>query len=457
MNLTGRIGIISSIDGSVVTLRFSEGAPPVHAMLTARGGSRVLEVIELLDAETVKAISLDDMSGIERGEQVEIADENIKLRIDRKMLGRMLDAVGRPIDGNPYDGTENVPYFEVAAPHKGSGNHRPLLETGIKVIDLLTPFRKGDKIGLFGGAGVGKTVLVTELMRSIVQGGGHSVFAGVGERIREGHELYRTLADLGVLNDTALFFAEMDKPAGARLRVGLAAAAAADYLRRVTEKDVLFFIDNVYRYAMAGMEIGALLGKVPSELGYQPNLEKNVADLQERISGDGASAITAVEAVYVPADDITDPAVVSIFSHLDASVVLSRDIAEKGLYPAMDVLRSASVTLDEERIGKRHYGAAREARRVLQRYEDLAQIIQILGVDELSREDRVVANRAERLRRFLTQPLFVAEAFGNAKGVSVPLEKTIDGCEAILGGECDDIEADAFYMIGTLDDLPGRK
>lgn len=457
MSAQGRIGTIVSIDGSVVTLRFPDGAPPMHAMLVTRDSSHVLEVIELLDPSMVKAISLDDLEGIERGESVTVRADRIELRIDQKMLGRLLDAAGRPIDGHAYEGTESIPYFEASGSHERDGNHRPLLETGIKVIDLLTPFRKGDKIGLFGGAGVGKTVLVTELMRAIVQGGGHSVFAGIGERIREGHELYRTLADLNVLNDTALFFAEMDKPAGARLRVGLAAAAAADYLRRATEKDVLFFIDNVYRYAMAGMEIGALLGKVPSELGYQPNLEKNVADLQERISGDGGSAITAVEAVYVPADDITDPAVVSIFSHLDASVVLSRDIAEKGLYPAVDVLRSASVTLDEERIGKRHYEVAREVRRALQRYEDLAQIISILGVDELSREDRVIANRAERLRRYLTQPLFVAEAFASAKGVSVPLEKTIEGCEAILGGECDDIEADAFYMIGTLDDLPGRK
>ena len=327
-----------------------------------------------------------------------------------------------------------------------------MLFRSIKVIDLLTPFRLGDKIGLFGGAGVGKTILITELIHNIAfKKIGYSVFAGIGERIREGNDLYITLKNLKILENTALYFSEMDKPPGARARVGLSAVTAAEFLRDRMNKDIFFFIDNIFRYTMAGMEVGAILGKVPSELGYQATLEHDLALLQERIRRAGANnTITSLQAVYVPADDLTDPAVVSIFSHLDASLVLSRDVAAKGIYPAVDVLRSHSLGLDKEIISERHFMITSEVKMIFQKYQELSHIIAILGIDELSRTDRIIAKRAERLQRFLTQPLFVTEAFNNKKGVYVPLEKTLEGCEKILNGDFDDVELEKLYMIGSI-------
>ncbi len=448
-------GIITAIGGGAVEVWFEGALPPLHALLlSTRHGAR-LEVVEERNADTLAAIALSSLEGVERGEEVEVAGGEISVSLSRDICGRMFDESGKPIDGKPFQGTRDVSLFG------GSGKRRTLrdgaeteiLETGIKVIDLLVPFRVGDKVGLFGGAGVGKTVLVSELIHNIaLKEKGYSVFAGVGERIREGNDLYRALESLGVLGNTALYFGEMDKPAGVRARVGIAAAVAAGFLRDEFGKNVFLFVDNIFRYAMAGMELGAVLGKVPSELGYQATLEKDLAALEERVSGDGRNAITSVQAVYVPADDLTDPAVVAIFGHLDASLVLSRDIAEKGIYPAVDPLRSHSLTLDEDIAGARHWSIAAEVKATFQKYEELSHIIAILGIDELSRADRTIAKRAERLRRFLTQPLFVTESFNDKKGVYVPLEKTLDGCERILRGEFDDAELETLYMRGALDE-----
>jgi F-type H+-transporting ATPase subunit beta len=367
----------------------------------------------------------------------------------------MFNVFGEPIDNRAFQVEEERGIFqEKKEKEDREFTQGEVLETGIKVIDLLTPFRKGDKIGLFGGAGVGKTVLIQELIHNIaLKKQGFSVFAGIGERIREGNDLYLTLKDLGVLENTVLYFGEMDKPAGARFRVGLSAITAAEYLREKTQKDILFFVDNIFRYAMAGMEIGAVLGKVPSELGYQATLERDLAEIEERIKSSSDGSITSVQAVYVPADDITDPAVVTIFSHLDASLVLSRSVAEKGIYPAVDVLRSSSVNLDKEIVGKKHYEIALRVKEIFQEYQDLFHIIAILGIEELSRKDKIIVKRAERLQRFLSQPFFVTEKFSGRKGVYVPLEKTLDGCERILKGEFDEVDPEKLYMIGSIDDL----
>jgi F-type H+-transporting ATPase subunit beta len=309
----------------------------------------------------------------------------------------------------------------------------------------------GDKIGLFGGAGVGKTILITELIHNIaLKKTGYSVFAGIGERIREGNDLYYRLKELDVLENTALYFGEMDKPPGVRSRVGLSAVTAAEFLCGSMDKDIFLFVDNIFRYTMAGMEIGAMLGHVPSELGYQATLNQDLSEFQERIRADSSNSITSLQAVYVPADDLTDPAVVAIFSHLDASLVLSRDIAEKGIYPAVDILRSHSVGLSKEIVGERHFLIASEVKMVFQKYKELSHIIAILGIEELSRKDRIIAKRAERLQRFLTQPLFITEAFNEKKGVYVSIADTLDGCEKILNGEFDDVEVDELYMKGKI-------
>ncbi len=452
-------GIIRTIRGGVAEIEFADRLPRSHALLQSEQGPSRFEVEEIIGRTAVRAIGLTSLDGVERGSRVIDLGRSLSIRVGKGMLGRMFDVFGEPIDGRPYVGGRASEIFppasgESRAVPDGGAAESGLLETGIKVIDLLTPFRPGDSVGLFGGAGVGKTVLITELMHTIAsKRGGYTVFAGIGERIREGQELVQALADLKVLDNAALFFGEMDKPPGARLRIGLAAAAAAQYLSGAEGKDVLLFIDNIYRYAMAGMEVGGVLGKVPSELGYQANLEKDVAVLQERIRGSGRGSITSVQAVYVPADDLTDPAVVTIFSHLDASLVLSREIAEKGIYPAVDPLRSSALGLDKAVVGERHFAVAAEVKRVFQRYKDLSHIIAILGIDELSKEDRLAAKRAERLQRFLTQPFIVSESFTGRKGVSVPLQKTIEGCERILDGQFDDVQLESLYLIGSLDDI----
>jgi F-type H+-transporting ATPase subunit beta len=447
-------GKILAIKGGVAEMVFKGGEPLLHSLVRSQGKGALFEIVEKKEPYVFRAIALSSLEGVERGEEVVASKEEISLALGKKILGRMFDMFGRPIDNKPFQSSNFLPIYrgdKIKATEVGLA--KKVLETGIKVIDLLTPFRLGDKIGLFGGAGVGKTVLITELIHNIaLKKIGYSVFAGIGERIREGNDLYFTLNDLGVLKNTVLYFGEMDKPAGVRARVGLAAVTAAEFLRDHMGKDVFLFIDNIFRYAMAGMEIGAILGKVPSELGYQATLDHDLALLEERICSGIGNAITSLQAVYVPADDLTDPAVVAIFSHLDASLVLSRGIAEKGFYPAVDVLRSHSLGLDKEIVGERHFRVASEVKAIFQKYQDLSHIIAILGIDELSRTDRIIARRAERLQRFLTQPLFVTGSFSGRKGVYVPLKKTLEGCERILAGEFDEVEPERLYMIGEIEE-----
>ncbi len=448
-------GIITTIKGGVAEIMFEKNIPPIHSMLESEMEKTLFEVVERKNLKTIRAIALSSTEKVERGEKIFTINKKISVSLNENILGRMFDLFGTPIDNQPFEDGKPFPLYEdkkIEVSDLKRSNQ--ILETGIKVIDLLTPFRLGDKMGLFGGGGVGKTVLITELIHNIaLKKMGYSVFAGIGERIREGNDLYLTLKKLEVLKNTALYFGEMDKPPGARTRVGLSAVTAAEFIRDEMNKDVFLFVDNIFRYTMAGMEIGAILGKIPSELGYQATLEHDLALFQERIRANEDNTITSLQAVYVPADDLTDPAVVSIFSHLDASLVLSRDVAEKGIYPAIDILRSNSLGLDKEIIGNRHFQTASRVRKSFQKYQELSHIIAILGIDELSQADRTVAKRVERLQRFLTQPFFVTESFSDKKGVYVPLKKTLDGCERILNGDFDDIELEKFYMIGTIDDI----
>ncbi len=454
-------GFVVGMRGGAVEVACEGGVPPLHTLLTDEAGSFFLEVVEQVSPHRVRAIALSPLGRIIQGSRV-ISHGAISIPVAPAMVGRMFDAVGNPIDGKPFRARQHRPLFpprqeqefDGATVLPAGGGDGSLLETGIKVIDLLTPLRRGSKVGMFGGAGVGKTVLITELIHNIATRElGLVVFAGVGERIREGNELYQSLKVLGALDHTTLYFGEMDKPPGARFRVALAAAEAAMFLSETKRRDVFLFVDNIFRYAMAGMEMGAVLGKVPSELGYQPTLERDIAEFQDRIYAGGRRSLTSFQAVYVPADDLTDPAVVAIFAHLDSALVLSRQLAEKGFYPAVDPLRSYSVSLDKEIVGERHYAIASEVRHIFQRYEELSHIVAILGVEELPKEDRVVVQRAERLRRFLTQPLFTTEAFQHKKGVAVPLSATLEGCERILAGEYDAVDVEAFYMVGTLDEV----
>jgi F-type H+-transporting ATPase subunit beta len=448
-------GTIITIKGGVAEIIFKKNMPPLHSLLKSKNKQALFEVVEKKDFKTVRAIALSSLEGVEQGEKAVSTAKEISVCLSKNILGRMFDLFGNPVDDKPFKGNILFPLYKKQRllRHRLKHGHQ-ILETGIKVIDLLTPFRLGDKIGFFGGAGVGKTILVTELIHNIaLKKIGYSVFAGIGERIREANDLYWTLKALKVLKNTALYFGEMDSPPGVRARVGLSAVAAAEFLRDKMGKDIFLFIDNIFRYAMAGMEIGAILGHVPSELGYQATLEHDLARLEERIRPGKNNTITSLQAVYVPADDLTDPAVVAIFSHLDASLVLSRDIASKGIYPAVDTLRSHSLGMDKEIVGERHFKVASQVKAIFQKYQELSHIIAILGIDELSRADRTIAKRAERLQRFLTQPLFVTETFSNKKGRYVPLEKTLKGCEKILRGDFDEVELEKLYMTGAIDDI----
>ncbi len=447
-----RIGKIISLKGGVVEIEIEKNLP-LHTLLETEKGN-FLEVVEKRGEKKMRAIALSFLEGEERDSPVYLKRESFEIEVGEEILGRVFDVFGNPLDGKEFKGEQKIDILKRKEKIESTFKKREILETGIKVIDLLVPFSKGDKIGLFGGAGVGKTVLITELIHNFsLKKKGYAVFAGIGERTREGNELYFTLKDLGVLKNTVLYFGEMQKPPGERFRVGFSAISAGEYLCRKFKKDILFFVDNIYRYAMAGMEVGTILGKVPSELGYQPTLEKDISLLEERIKSMGEGSITSVQAVYIPADDITDPAIVAIFSHLDGSLVLSREIAEKGIYPAVDPLRSFSVNLDEEIVGKRHYEIAMKVKEIFQKYEELSHIIAILGVEELSREQRTLAKRAERLQRYLTQPLFVAEVFNQTKGAYVSLEKTLDDCERILNGDLDGFPPEKLYLIGSLDEI----
>ena len=446
-------GKIVSVTGQVAEIYFANSLPSIGAIIKAKSGA-LFEVVEKTGEETIKAISLTETGAISRWSKVEVSSEELLPPVSDKILGRMFNLFGEPIDGGkeilPDESWQDKNWRKTDFSFIGK---RKIIETGIKIIDLITPFRQGDKIGLFGGAGVGKTVLVTELIHNLaLKGKGFSVFAGIGERIREGNDIYFNLKELGMLKNTALYFGQMDKVPGARFKVGFTAAKAARYLRDKFNKDIAVFIDNMFRYSLAGMEIATQLGKVPSELGYQPTLEKEISELEEMMDVNKNGAITSIQAIYVPADDFTDPAIVSVFPHLDSLVFLSRDVAAKGFYPAVNILSSRSTNLDKEIVGENHFSIAMTVKKYFQKYESLRHIISILGVEELSEEDKIIARRTERLRRFLTQPLFVGEQFSRIKGKFVPLKETIDGCRRIINGEFDDVDPDKLYMIGLIDE-----
>lgn len=448
-------GRIISVRGGVVEVMFDKGTNvKIHSVLATEDLSMYFEVVEIVSTQVVKAISLSKIDELTNNSIVHLIDRDFRIDIGENILGRMFNVFGKPIDGEEFVADEKISIYEKVKKEIYVKNERKIIETGIKVIDLLVPIRSGDRIGLLGGAGVGKTVLITELIHNIsLKGIGYSVFAGIGERIREGNELFKTLKDLDILKDTVLYMGQMDQPSGVRTRIGLTAATASQYLRDKLGQNVLMFMDNIYRYTMAGMEIGATLGKIPSELGYQSTMGQDMAALQEKFDTNENGSITAIQAVYLPADDLTDPAVVNIFSHLDSALVLSRKIAAKGIYPAIDPLRSTSVNLDPEIITKRHYQIAKKVKQLFRKYEDLSHIIAILGIDELSKEDQIIAKRAEKLQKFLTQPFFTASSFDGKESKYVSLSDTLDGCEQIINGDFDNTPSQEFYMIGTVEEI----
>ena len=459
----GNIGTITRVSGPVVDIQFPEqgGVPDIfHALEVTIGGTvHVLECLQQLGHGAVRCISMRPTDGMSRGMKAVDTGAPISVPATENMLGRMINVTGDPIDrGGPIEAAERWPIHHKAPDFTDIVPASEILETGIKVVDLMTPYARGGKIGLFGGAGVGKTVLIMELIRNIAhEHDGYSVFAGVGERSREGNDLWNEMKDSGVIDKTALVFGQMNETAGARLRVPLAGLTIAEYFRETAHKDVLIFIDNVFRFTQAGSEVSALLGRMPSAVGYQPTLASEMGMLQERIVSTKNGAITSVQAIYVPADDLTDPAPATAFSHLDATTVLSRQIVELGIYPAVAPLESSSRMLTPDIVGKRHYSAAKEVQRVLQRYNELQDIIAILGMEELSAEDRRTVRRARRVQRFMSQPFHVAESFTGMAGAFVPIGETIRGFEAILGGDCDDIPEQAFLMAGTIDDVYKKK
>ncbi|MFW6005989.1 MAG: F0F1 ATP synthase subunit beta [Candidatus Bipolaricaulota bacterium] len=452
-------GKITEIKSAVIDARFSseEGVPSVNNALVVEreGGDLVLEVAKHLGDEEVRAIAMDSTDGLRRGQTVYNTGGPITVPVGEETLGRMLNLTGEPIDEmDPPETEERYPIHRPAPELTDQSTKDEVFETGIKVIDLLVPFPRGGKIGLFGGAGVGKTVLIMELIRSIgYEHEGYSVFSGVGERTREGNDLWLEMKEAGVLDNTALVYGQMNEPPGARFRVGLSGVTLAEYFRDEQDRDVLLFIDNIFRFAQAGSEVSALLGRMPSEVGYQPTLSSEMSELQERITSTKGGSITSVQAVYVPADDLTDPAPATVFSHLDATITLSREIAEKGLYPAVDPLDSDSSMLDPHIIPRDHYDVAQRVLQTLQRYEDLQDIIAIMGMDELSEEDQITVERARKIQRFLSQPFSVAEQFTGKEGKYVSLDDTIEGFKAIVDGELDHLPEQAFYMTGSIEEV----
>ena len=455
----GNIGTISRISGPVVDVHFPEhsSVPDIfHAVeVTINGSVHVLECLQQLGNGEVRCISMRPTDGMSRGMEAVDTGAPISVPASEGMLGRMINVTGEPIDrAGPIPAADRWPIHHRAPDFIDVVPAGEVLETGIKVIDLMTPYAKGGKIGLFGGAGVGKTVLIEELIRNIAfEHNGYSVFAGVGERTREGNDLWNEMKESGVIDKTALVFGQMNETAGARLRVPLAGLTIAEYFREHSHKDVLLFIDNIFRFTQAGSEVSALLGRMPSAVGYQPTLASEMGMLQERIVSTKNGSITSVQAIYVPADDLTDPAPATAFSHLDATTVLSRSIVELGIYPAVAPLESSSRMLTPDIVGKRHYQTAKEVQRVLQRYNELQDIIAILGMDELSPEDRKTVSRARRVQRFMSQPFHVAESFTGMPGKFVHIEDTIKGFEAILGGDCDNIPEQNFLMAGSIEDV----
>ena len=448
-------GRIISIDGPVLDVRFETGAePPVNALLRLAEGEFHMEVAAQVAPGVVRCTALDAPDGLRLGAAMVFVSDGIRVPVGDAVIGRAVDVLGRPIDGlGPIAAAETRGIHQKAPELARQHPATRLLETGIKVIDLLAPYPKGGKIGLFGGAGVGKTVLIMELIHNVaVNHGGYSVFTGVGERSREGNELLLDMRQSGVIEKTVLTFGQMNEPPGSRMRAALTGLTMAEYLRDERGMDVLLFIDNIYRFVQAGNEISALLGRMPSAVGYQPTLANELGALEERIASTDRGSITSVQAVYVPADDLTDPAPASIFAHLDATTVLSRAISEQGIYPAVSPLESTSRILDPLILGEEHYRAARSVQECLQRYHELQDIISILGMDELSEADKLTVYRARKLQKFMSQPLFVAEAFTGLRGRSVPVSATIESVSEILAGHADDLPEEAFFLVGDLDD-----
>jgi F-type H+/Na+-transporting ATPase subunit beta len=457
------IGTITQVIGAVVDVRFDGGELPeiLTALHVDRSGQTlVLEVAQQLGENTVRTVAMDTTDGLVRGTQVIDTGGPITMPVGPETLGRILNVVGEPVDERgPVQTNRRSPIHKPAPEFIDQSTEAEILVTGIKVVDLLTPYAKGGKIGLFGGAGVGKTVIIMELINNIAKAhGGYSVFAGVGERTREGNDLYHEMMESGVINidgsgsKAALVYGQMNEPPGARARVGLSGLTLAEYFRDEEGQDVLFFVDNIFRFTQAGSEVSALLGRIPSAVGYQPTLATDLGTLEERITSTKKGSITSVQAIYVPADDLTDPAPATTFSHLDATTVLSRQIAELGIYPAVDPLDSTSRMLDARIIGDEHYQVAREVQRVLQTYKSLQDIIAILGMDELSEDDKLTVARARKIQRFLSQPFHVAEVFTGTPGAFVNLEDTIKGFQGIVAGDYDDLPESSFYMVGKIEE-----
>ncbi|MEK7822317.1 MAG: F0F1 ATP synthase subunit beta [Planctomycetota bacterium] len=458
--MNNNIGAITQIIGPVVDIRFSPGnLPAIHNAIKIHkpknGTTLVVEVAQHIGNDTVRCVALASTDGLVRGTKAEDTGKPIEVPVGKAVLGRIFNLLGEAIDEmGEVKASESLPIHRSAPSFQEREVTTTPFETGLKVVDLLAPFPKGGKVGMFGGAGVGKTVLIMELIRNIAtEHGGVSTFAGVGERTREGNDLWLEMKESGVLDKTVLVFGQMNEPPGARLRVGLTALTMAEYFRDVEGQDVLLFIDNIFRFVQAGSEVSALLGRMPSAVGYQPTLATEMGDLQERITSTKKGSITSMQAIYVPADDFTDPAPVATFPHLDSTIWLSRQIAELGIYPAVDPLRSTSRILDPKVVGEEHYQVAREVQRILQRYKELQDFIAILGMEELSEEDKVLVGRARRIQKFLSQPFFVAEQFTGSKGKYVPLQETIKGFKEVVEGKYDRLPEQAFYMVGGIEDV----
>ncbi len=451
-------GLITQIIGPVIDVEFAQGElPEIYTALNITnddGSVVVAEVQQMLGSNRVRTVAMSSTDGLKRGMKVVNTGEPIKIPVGKPILGRILNVIGQPVDHmGPIETNDYLPIHRESPRLVDQNTDIEILETGIKAIDLIQPYQKGGKIGLFGGAGVGKTVLIMELIHNIAsEHSGVSVFGGVGERTREGNDLWNEMKESGVIDKVALIYGQMNEPPGARMRVGLSALTAAEYFRDFSKQDVLLFIDNIFRFTQAGSEVSALLGRMPSAVGYQPTLGTEMGELQERITSTKDGSITSVQAIYVPADDLTDPAPATTFSHLDASTVLSRQIASLGIYPAVDPLASNSRVLDPNIIGEEHYEVTRKVLEILQKYKELQDIIAILGMDELSDEDKETVNRARKIQRFLSQPFFVAEQFSGIPGKYVKLEDTIRGFKEIIEGKHDDLPEQAFYMVGTIEE-----
>ncbi|MBA7597858.1 ATP synthase subunit beta [subsurface metagenome] len=454
-------GKVAQVIGTVVDIEFPpDELPSLHnaIKIPRDGGEIVLEVQQHVGNNWVRCLALSPTDGLERGAEAIDSGAPLTVPVGRATLGRLFNVMGEPLDDlGPVDAEEHWPIHRAPPSFQEQETSTQMLETGLKVIDLITPFTRGGKVGAFGGAGVGKTIIIMELIHDIATvHGGFSVFAGIGERSREGNDLWYEMRASGVIDKTVLVFGQMNEPPGVRMRVGLTGLTMAEYFRDVEGQDVLLFIDNIYRYIMAGMEVSALLGRMPSAVGYQPTLSTEMGDLQERITSTKRGSITSFQAIYVPADDYTDPGVATVFAHLDAVIALERSIAEQGLYPAVDPLASTSRILDPRVVGQEHYEVARGVQRVLQRYKDLQDIIAILGIEELSEEDKLTVARARKIQRFLSQPMFVAEAFTGREGKYVPVKETVRGFKEILEGQHDALPEQAFYMVGTIDEVVER-